>query len=265
MRQEEIINCLCSYTEEDGLMIQCELCLCWQHGICNGIEKESQVPEKYVCYICRNPQKGRESMKYIHDQDWLYEGKLPIANYHGNSPAEKETFELLKRSHTLTGNLLETRKFLHSLKVKMAIAGNKDHPKMYLWAKKWEDSVKEEDSKNMFSKDSEMKNLDEMLKDVKDDQKLIEEKIQPTIPQPEAPIEPGECQYRLLEHIKMQQQKVKDRLDSIEYQISEIEMLDGGQEMDDAQVREVLSLLIRDLAVMKKISKINTVPKTYSY
>jgi len=74
MRQEEIINCLCGYTEEDGLMIQCELCLCWQHGACNGIEKECQVPEKYVCYICRNPQRGRLSMKYIHDQDWLYEG-----------------------------------------------------------------------------------------------------------------------------------------------------------------------------------------------
>ena len=55
MRQEEIINCVCTYGEEDGLMIQCELCLCWQHGTCNGIEKESQVPEKYICYICRNP------------------------------------------------------------------------------------------------------------------------------------------------------------------------------------------------------------------
>lgn len=43
MKQEEIINCTCGYTEEDGLMIQCELCLCWQHAYCNNIERESQV------------------------------------------------------------------------------------------------------------------------------------------------------------------------------------------------------------------------------
>lgn len=70
LRQEEIINCLCSVGFEDGLMVQCELCLCWQHGACNGFEKQSDVPDKYVCYICRNPTRGRASMKYIHDQDW---------------------------------------------------------------------------------------------------------------------------------------------------------------------------------------------------
>lgn len=140
MRQEEIINCLCSYGEEDGLMIQCELCLCWQHGVCNGIEKESEVPEKYVCYICKNPQRGRESMKYVHDQDWLYDGRLPMASFHRPSPKHAERFDMLKQSHQLTGNLLELKKFMHSLKVKINIAENKDHPKMYLWSKKWERS-----------------------------------------------------------------------------------------------------------------------------
>lgn len=138
MRQEEIINCLCSYGEEDGLMIQCELCLCWQHGVCNGIEKESEVPEKYVCYICKNPQRGRESMKHVHDQDWLYDGRLPMASFHRPSPKHAERFDMLKQSHQLTGNLLELKNFLHSLKVKINIAENKHHPKMYLWSTKWE-------------------------------------------------------------------------------------------------------------------------------
>lgn len=138
MRKEEVINCICAYPEEDGLMIQCELCLCWQHGICNGIVKESQVPEKYVCLICRNPQRGRPSMRFIHDQDWLYDGKLPTANYHLPYPKTQDRFNILKQSHTLTGNLLELKKFLHSLDVKINIATNKDHPKMYLWSKKWE-------------------------------------------------------------------------------------------------------------------------------
>uniref|UniRef100_A0A336LWK1 CSON006578 protein n=1 Tax=Culicoides sonorensis TaxID=179676 RepID=A0A336LWK1_CULSO len=140
MRKEEVINCICAYPEEDGLMIQCELCLCWQHGICNGIVKESQVPDKYVCLICRNPQRGRPSMRFVHDQDWLYDGKLPTANYHLPYQKTQERFNILKQSHTLTGNLLELKKFLHSLDVKINIAANKDHPKMYLWSKKWESS-----------------------------------------------------------------------------------------------------------------------------
>lgn len=154
MRQEEIINCICAYAEEDGLMIQCELCLCWQHGFCHGIEKESLVPDKYVCYICQNPQSGRASMKYIHDQEWLYEGRLPVATKQAVvahdpgldetpptvPPKHKERFDKLKNSHRLTGNLLDLKRFMHSLQVKINIAENKDHPKMYLWAKKWERS-----------------------------------------------------------------------------------------------------------------------------
>lgn len=155
MRQEEIINCICAYAEEDGLMIQCELCLCWQHGFCHGIEKESLVPDKYVCYICQNPQSGRASMKYIHDQEWLYEGRLPVATKQQSvvahdpgldetpptvPPKHKERFDKLKNSHRLTGNLLDLKRFMHSLQVKINIAENKDHPKMYLWAKKWERS-----------------------------------------------------------------------------------------------------------------------------
>lgn len=140
MKKEEIINCLCGYGEEDGLMVQCELCLCWQHGVCNGFERDTQVPDKYVCYICRNPQGGRESRRYIHDQDWLYEGKLPVANYHVPNPKHATRFDILKQSHTLAGNLLELKRFMHSLKVKINIAERKDHPKMYLWSKKWEKS-----------------------------------------------------------------------------------------------------------------------------
>lgn len=143
MRQEEIISCICQYAEEDGLMIQCELCLCWQHGFCHGIDRENQVPEKYVCAICRNPRRGRPSMKYVHDQDWLYDGRLPVATYHDQNAKHTERFDMLKQSHTLTGNLLELKRFMHSLKVKINIAENKDHPKMYLWAKKWEKTSNE--------------------------------------------------------------------------------------------------------------------------
>ena len=39
----EVVNCGCGRNEEDGLMIQCDICLCWQHGLCLEIHKEEQV------------------------------------------------------------------------------------------------------------------------------------------------------------------------------------------------------------------------------
>lgn len=197
MRQEEIINCICEYGEEDGLMIQCELCLCWQHGACNGIVKESDVPDKYVCYICRNPQRVRDSMRFKHDQDWLFEGKLPVAGYHTPNPQAAKKCELLKRSHTLTGNVLDVKRSLHSLLVKINIARNRCHPKLYLWAKKWDEDQ-----------------TDSSITPVK--RPKIEQPDWPHVPQPEAAIDPEECQYRLIEHVKVQQSQLLSRLNEIE-------------------------------------------------
>lgn len=197
MRQEEIINCICEYGEEDGLMIQCELCLCWQHGACNGIVKESDVPDKYVCYICRNPQRVRESMRFKHDQDWLFEGKLPVAGYHTPNPQTSKKFELLKRSHTLTGNLLDAKRSMHSLLVKINIARNRYHPKLYLWAKKWDEDQAENSTTPVKRPKAEQPDW-------------------PHVPQPEAAIDPEECQYRLIEHVKIQQSLLMNRLNEIE-------------------------------------------------
>ncbi|XP_055849339.1 uncharacterized protein LOC129914222 [Episyrphus balteatus] len=263
MRQEEIINCLCNYGEEDGLMIQCELCLCWQHGTCNGIEKESDVPDKYVCVICSNPQCGRESRKYVHDQDWMYEGKLPAANYHEENPMHPERFEILKKSHTLAGNLVELKRFLHSLQVKINIAGNKDHPKMYLWEKRWDpipkDVVKvENDTIKLEDGDTDMKDVSKIQATPIEAQDKI--KIEPNIPQPEAPIDPVECQHRLLEHIKVQQNLVLSRLDDIEAQVNELEAADNLPDMKSADIEEtkdVLATFIKELEIMKSIAKIN--------
>ncbi|XP_023955146.2 PHD finger protein 20 isoform X2 [Bicyclus anynana] len=130
MKREEIINCHCGFREEDGLMVQCELCLCWQHALCHNIQKESEVPEKYTCSICLNPKRGRRSKRFLHDQDRLYEGLLP-----GAKPCES-----LRRSHELSGNLLRIQDALHALRVKYYVATKKDHPKLYLWAKDWENA-----------------------------------------------------------------------------------------------------------------------------
>ncbi|XP_014204979.1 PHD finger protein 20-like protein 1 [Copidosoma floridanum] len=137
LRREEIINCICGITEEDGLMIQCDLCLCWQHGICNSIEKEKDVPEKYVCYICQNSLRQRPSKKYIHDQDWIREGKLPTMQTSTDVLKGNEKAAMLKRSYDLITGLMQMQDILHSLRVKINISQSKDHPKLYLWAKNW--------------------------------------------------------------------------------------------------------------------------------
>lgn len=124
MKREEIINCTCGITEEDGLMIQCELCLCWQHAYCNNIERENQVPDKYICYICQNPVRQRSSMKYFHDQDWLKQGTLPTGSYHSkDEEVLNKRFEKLKKSHDISGGLMELKDYVHTLKVKIKIAG----------------------------------------------------------------------------------------------------------------------------------------------
>lgn len=128
MKREEIINCHCGFREEDGLMVQCELCLCWQHALCHNIQKESEVPEKYTCSICLNPRRGRRSQRFLHDQDRLYEGLLP-----GAPPSAS-----LRRSHELAGNLLRIRDALHACRLKYHVATKKNHPKLYLWAQDWE-------------------------------------------------------------------------------------------------------------------------------
>ncbi|XP_016961040.1 uncharacterized protein LOC108031820 [Drosophila biarmipes] len=244
MRQEEIINCICEYGEEDGLMIQCELCLCWQHGACNGIVKESDVPEKYVCYICRNPQRGRESMKFKHDQDWLFEGKLPVAAYHTGNPQATKQFEILKRSHTLTGNLLDAKRSMHSLLVKINIARNRCHPKLYLWAKKWDED-----------------NVDaSAVTPVK--RPKAEHPELPNVPQPEAAIDPEECQYRLIEHVKVQQSLVLNRLDDIEAEMDELEKEDTLEDLKDGDIsttKEALATFIKELETMKRLAKLNHV------
>ncbi|KAL0109349.1 hypothetical protein PUN28_014432 [Cardiocondyla obscurior] len=139
LRREEIINCTCGFMEEDGLMIQCDLCLCWQHGHCNFIEREKDVPEKYICYICRNPYRLRPSKKYYHDQDWIKEGKLlSLSNRTRNQYKINQRTAMLKRSYDLVAALLQIQQLLHSLRVKINVAQKKDHPKLYLWAKNWE-------------------------------------------------------------------------------------------------------------------------------
>lgn len=119
--QKELVHCFCGSPEEDGLMIQCELCLCWQHGICLAIDTEENVPDPYVCYFCRYPFRERLSRRYTHDQTWLKKGHLPSLKFISGSssvPAD----HTLRVAHTLTAAATDLKQLLHSLKVKIDVA-----------------------------------------------------------------------------------------------------------------------------------------------
>jgi len=46
-------RCPCNDNEnEDGFMLQCELCEVWQHGLCIGINTEAEAPPQYFCELC---------------------------------------------------------------------------------------------------------------------------------------------------------------------------------------------------------------------
>ena len=162
LTSEELVNCSCRRLEEDGLMIQCDICLCWQHGYCVGIEDEDPVPEKHVCETCRQPPGGRSEARFSLDQDWLKEGKLPslelcstTASVSGGGGGilpsssaamarkkfltsgvnDKET--AFRKLSELMADLAHLDKVLHGLRVKLHVASQPSNNKVFMWSSAW--------------------------------------------------------------------------------------------------------------------------------
>ncbi|CAK4034340.1 histone deacetylase complex subunit cti6 [Lecanosticta acicola] len=89
---DEITRCICGYPEYPGLpsseafkhipstqledagalFISCDGCDTWQHGGCVGIIDDSQVPDRYFCFLCqpkmhaiRRDSKGQDHSLYL--------------------------------------------------------------------------------------------------------------------------------------------------------------------------------------------------------
>ncbi|CAF0916481.1 unnamed protein product [Brachionus calyciflorus] len=91
----EVIHCKCSNNVNKGFMIQCEICLCWQHGVCERILSNSQVPESYLCWICNEPTNNLKNLKY---QSWLktrMENELKLKSEHAQDNEEINRIKLL--------------------------------------------------------------------------------------------------------------------------------------------------------------------------
>ncbi|XP_063958906.1 uncharacterized protein LOC129267122 isoform X2 [Lytechinus pictus] len=131
----EIVRCICYRKTEEGFMIQCERCLCWQHSSCVGLTK-STVPDQYVCLICFNPRDQRVSAKYRYGQKWLDDGDLASFSF---APKEhmKEASHNLAATNRLIGEMHVINEVLRGLREKLHILQTDDHPAMKLWARSW--------------------------------------------------------------------------------------------------------------------------------
>ncbi|NXL64641.1 PHF20 protein, partial [Chordeiles acutipennis] len=131
----EIVRCVCEIKEENDFMIQCEECLCWQHGVCMGL-LEDNVPEKYTCYICQDPPGQRSSLKYWYEKEWLSNGHM-----HGLAFLEEnyshQNAKKIVATHQLLGDVQRVIEVLHGLQLKMSILQNKEHPDLKLWCHPW--------------------------------------------------------------------------------------------------------------------------------
>merc|ERR1712117_873889 len=137
MSEGEVVHCACQHTEGDGMMVQCESCLTWQHGSCLGIENADQVPEKYVCCICIAPPLARQSLLYNLDMDWIREGKMTTLDTDPDQAAEAE----LKILSDTMADLVNLSSVLHSLQIKLSVARHKTNPKVFMWSNVWDETA----------------------------------------------------------------------------------------------------------------------------
>ncbi|KAM5280809.1 PHD finger protein 20-like protein 1 isoform 3-T3 [Ctenodactylus gundi] len=128
----EIVRCICELDEENGFMIQCEECLCWQHSVCMGLLEES-IPEQYICYICRDPPGQRWSAKYRYDKDWLNNGRMCGLSFLKENYSHLNAKKIVS-THHLLADVYGVTEVLHGLQLKIGILKNKYHPDLHLWA-----------------------------------------------------------------------------------------------------------------------------------
>ncbi|XP_051948134.1 PHD finger protein 20-like isoform X2 [Xyrauchen texanus] len=131
----EVIRCVCEVQEENDFMIQCDECLCWQHGTCMGLYEES-VPDTYSCFICRDPPAQRQSQRYWYDKDWLCSGHMYGLSFLEENYSHQNS-KKVTAAHQLLGDVQRVFEVLNGLQLKMSILQTQAHPDLKLWRQPW--------------------------------------------------------------------------------------------------------------------------------
>ncbi|XP_074514583.1 PHD finger protein 20-like isoform X3 [Sebastes fasciatus] len=132
---QEIVRCICEVEEENDFMIQCEDCLCWQHGTCMGL-LEDNVPDRYTCYICRDPPGQRQSLRYWYDREWLSNGHMYGLSFLEENYSHQNA-KKITTTHQLLGDVHHVVEILNGLQLKMSVLQSNTHPDLQLWRQPW--------------------------------------------------------------------------------------------------------------------------------
>uniref|UniRef100_A0AAY5KGE7 C2H2-type domain-containing protein n=1 Tax=Esox lucius TaxID=8010 RepID=A0AAY5KGE7_ESOLU len=142
----DVVRCVCGAEEENEFMIQCDECLCWQHGSCMGLF-EHNVPDTYNCYICRAPPAQRRSQRYWYDRDWLSSGHMYGLSFL-NENYSHQNGKKITATHQLLGDVHHVFQVLNGLQLKMNILQTHTHSDLKLWCQPWK---QEEDLVRSYS------------------------------------------------------------------------------------------------------------------
>nr|XP_046253068.1 PHD finger protein 20-like [Scatophagus argus]XP_046253069.1 PHD finger protein 20-like [Scatophagus argus] len=131
----EVVRCVCEVDEENDFMIQCESCLCWQHGTCMGLYEDG-VPHNYICYYCRHTAGWRWSQRFLSEPDLLISGHM-----FGLSCVKENYSEInaSKISHTsrLLAHIHGLNQVLSGLQLQISLLRSPSHPDLQLWRLPW--------------------------------------------------------------------------------------------------------------------------------
>ncbi|XP_041045738.1 PHD finger protein 20-like protein 1 isoform X1 [Carcharodon carcharias] len=126
------VRCVCGMDEENGFMIQCEECLCWQHSICMGLLEDS-IPDQYICYNCQDPPGQKWSAKHCYDKEWLKNGHMYGLSFLKENYSEQNAKKIVS-THQLLADVYSVTEVLHGLQLKINTLQSRKHPDLHLWA-----------------------------------------------------------------------------------------------------------------------------------
>ncbi|XP_048451484.1 PHD finger protein 20-like protein 1 isoform X2 [Rhincodon typus] len=136
------VRCVCGMDEENGFMIQCEECLCWQHSICLGLLEDS-IPDQYICYLCQDPPGQRWNAKYCYDQEWLKNGHMYGLSFLKENYSQQNAKKMVS-THQLLADVYSVTEVLHGLQLKINILQSRKHPDLHLLVQSCKKSTQEQ-------------------------------------------------------------------------------------------------------------------------
>ncbi|KAM6924445.1 PHD finger protein 20-like [Xenentodon cancila] len=131
----EVVRCVCEVDEENDFMIQCESCLCWQHGTCMGLY-EDNVPHNYICYCCRQTAGWRRAQRFLSEPDWLISGHMFGLSCMRENYSEINASKI-SHTHRLLAHTQGLHQVVSGLQLKISLLHSPSHPDLKLWRLPW--------------------------------------------------------------------------------------------------------------------------------